>query len=230
MRCTITMPRRSAVTTRWTRSRSTRTLWIRGRRWWIRSTRICIWRARPRPDSRRGSYASRFGKGQPFGKREALRLRAAGLDAEFGADGGGDGVGVVAHAGLGLGLDHDAGESLGAGVADDDAAGVGKLGLGVADGGGDGGDGLERTLLADLDVDDDLGEGLEVGEELVEGLAGAVDDVEQKERGEDAVAGGTAAGEDDVAGLLAAKRGAGGKHLLEDVLVADGGAVHVDAG
>ena len=54
------------------------------------------------------------------------------LYAEFGADGGGDGLGVVAHERLGFGLDHDAGESFGAGVADDDAAGVGKLGSAAA--------------------------------------------------------------------------------------------------
>ena len=39
-----------------------------------------------------------------------------------------------------------------------------------------------------------------------------------------------AAGEDDVAGLLAAERGAGGEHLFEDIFVADGGAEHFDAG
>ena len=88
---------------------------------------------------------------------------------------------------------------------------------------------VEGLLLADVDVDDDLGEDLEVGDELGEGLAAAVDDVEEQERGEDAVAGGAAAGEDDVAGLLAAERCAGGEHLLEDVLVADGGAEHFDA-
>ena len=50
-----------------------------------------------------------------------------------------------------------------------------------------------------------------------------------EERGEEAVAGGAAAGEDDVAGLFAAEGCAGGEHLLEDVLVADGGAEHFDA-
>jgi hypothetical protein len=85
-------------------------------------------------------------------------------------------------------------------------------------------------LGADVHVDDDLGEGLEVGGELGEGLAAAVDDVEQQERGEQAVAGGGAAGEDDVAGLFAAEGCAGGEHLLEDVLVADGGAEHLDLG
>jgi hypothetical protein len=49
------------------------------------------------------------------------------------------------------------------------------------------------------------GKTFEVGGEFGEGLAGAVDDVEEEERGEEAVAGGAAAGEDDVAGLLAAE-------------------------
>ena len=91
--------------------------------------------------------------------------------AEFGADGGGDGGGVEVHEGFGFGLDHDAGEGFGAGVADDDAAGVGERGLGGGDGGGDGGDVVERGLLADVDVDDDLGEGLEVGGQLGQCLA-----------------------------------------------------------
>ena len=102
------------------------------------------------------------------------------LDAEFGADGVGDGVGVVAHEGFGFGFDHDAGEGFGAGVADDDAAGVGEGLLGGGDGGGDGGDLVEGALFADFDVDDDLGEGLEVGDQFGEGFAGAVDDVEER--------------------------------------------------
>ena len=61
-------------------------------------------------------------------------------------------------------------------------------------------------------------------------LPAAVDDVEDQQRGEEAVAGGGAGGEEDVAGLLAAERGAGVAHLFEDVLVADGGAEHADAG
>jgi hypothetical protein len=148
--------------------------------------------------------------------------------AEFGADGVGYGVGVVAHEGFGFGFDHDAGEGFGAGVADDYAAGVAEGGFCGGDGGADGGDLVEGALFADVDVDDDLGEGFEVGGELGEGLAAAVDDVEEEERGEDAVAGGGAAGEDDVAGLFAAEGCAGGEHLLEDVLVADGGAEHLD--
>ena len=99
----------------------------------------------------------------------------------------------------------------------------------ASDGGGDGGDLVEGAFFADFDVDDDLGEGLEVGDEFGEGFAGAVDDVEDEERGEEAVAGGAAAGEDDVAGLLAAEGCAGGEHLLEDVFVAYGGAEHFDA-
>ena len=148
--------------------------------------------------------------------------------AEFGADGVGDGVGVVVHEGFGFGFDHDAGEGFGAGVADDDAAGVGEGEFGGGDGGGYGGDLVERALFADVDVDDGLREGFEVGGEFGEGLAAAMHDVEEQERGEEAVAGGGAAGEDDVAGLFAAEGRAGGEHLLEDVLVADGGAEHFD--
>ncbi len=107
---------------------------------------------------------------------------------------------------------------------------VGEVGFGGGDGGDDGGEGVERELFADLYVDDDLGEVGEVGDELAEGLAAAVDEVEDKQRGEQAVAGGGAGGEEDVAGLLAAEGGAGVAHLFEDVLVADGGAEHADAG
>src|ERR1035441_3335887 len=56
------------------------------------------------------------------------------------------------------------------------------------DGGGDGGDLVERALLADMHVDDGLREGLEVGGELAEGAAGAVDDVQQEASGEKRVA------------------------------------------
>src|SRR6185437_11044746 len=84
------------------------------------------------------------------------------------------------------------------------------------------------SFSADGHVDDGLREGLEVGGEFGERDAAAVDDVEDEERGEEAVTGGGAAGEDDVAGLLAAEGGAGGLHLLEDVLVADWGAQHFD--
>ncbi len=55
-------------------------------------------------------------------------------------------------------------------------------------------------------------------------------DVEDKERGEQAVAGGGAAGEDDVAGLLPTEGGARALHLFKDVLVPDGSTEHGDAG
>ncbi len=69
---------------------------------------------------------------------------------------------------------------------------------------------VEWLFLADLDIDDDLGEDLEVGDEFRQRFAAAVDDVEKEERGEQSIAGGAAAGEDDVAGLLATESGAGG--------------------
>ena len=71
---------------------------------------------------------------------------------------------MVAHEGFGFGFDHYAAEGFGAGVADDYAAGVVEGLLGGEDGGGDGGDLIEGAFFADFDVDDDLGEGLEVGD------------------------------------------------------------------
>ena len=102
--------------------------------------------------------------------------------------------------------------------------------FGGADGGGYGGDGFEGLLLADFDVDDDLREDFEVGGEFVDGFAGAGDEVEDDEGGEQAVAGGGEMGQKDVAGLLAAEGGVVLLHLFEDVAVADGGAEHADAG
>ena len=61
-------------------------------------------------------------------------------------------------------------------------------------------------------------------------LPAAMKDVQQQQRGQQAVAGGAAAGEDDVAGLFSAQRRAGGQHLFEDILVADGRAQHFDPG
>ena len=52
-------------------------------------------------------------------------------------------------------------------------------------------------------------------------------DVEEKKRGQQTVAGGAPAGEDDVAGLFTAERGAGGEHLLEDIFVAYRRAKHL---
>lgn len=137
---------------------------------------------------------------------------------------------MVLHDFLAFGFDHDAGEGFGSGVADDDAAGVDEVGFGFGDGGDDGGERVERELFADLDVEDDLRVVGEVGDELVKGFAAAVDDVEDEEGGEEAVSGGGLGGEEDVAGLLAAEGGAGAAHLFEDILVADGGSEHADAG
>ena len=92
-----------------------------------------------------------------------------------------------------------------------------------------GGDGVERFFLADFYVDDDLGEDFEVGGQLFDGFAGAGDEVEDDEGGEEAVAGGGEMGQEDVAGLLAAEGGVLLQHFFKDVAVADGGAEHADA-
>ena len=61
-------------------------------------------------------------------------------------------------------------------------------------------------LLAHLHVDDHLREDLQVRGQLVEGFAGAGDQVEHHEGGQQAVAGGGQMRKEDVAGLLAAQR------------------------
>ena len=85
-------------------------------------------------------------------------------------------------------------------------------------------------FFADFYVDDDLGEDLEVGGQLFNGFAGAGDEVEDDEGGEEAVAGGGEMRQEDVTGLLAAEGGVLLEHFFEDVAVADGGAEHADAG
>src|SRR5579883_3074766 len=156
-------------------------------------------------------------------------IRPVRLRAHFAADDGGDGFAGALDLGEVGAFDHDAGEGLGAGEADEDAAGAGEFVLDAADLCGDGGDFGERLLFADAHVDEALGVDLEIGGELVEALAGAEGGFEDAEGGKDAVARGGEVGEDDVAGLLAAERCAEAEHFLEDVLIADGGADHADA-
>ncbi len=131
-------------------------------------------------------------------------------DAEVVLDGVGDGSGEGVHEGFGFGFDHDAGESFGAGVADDDASVAVELAFGVGDGLLNGGHGREGKFFADTNVADDLREDFESVKKFVEGAAGTGHDFHDAEGGEEAVAGGGAAGEDDVAGLLAAEGRAGG--------------------
>ena len=93
----------------------------------------------------------------------------------------------------------------------------------------DGGDGFERLLLAHLHVDDDLRKDLEIGGELVDGFAGAGDQIEHDKGGEQAVAGGGQMREEDVAGLLAAEGRVVLLHLFQHVAVAHRRAQHADA-
>ena len=148
---------------------------------------------------------------------------------QFGADGGGDAVGVAVHGLLGFGLDHDAGESFGAGVADDDPAALGQLRFGGKNCIFDGCNFVERLLFAHANVDDDLGKDFEVGDEFVQRAAGAADDVEDDEGGEEAIAGGGEMREEDVARLFTAERSLLQLHALENIFVADGSTQHADA-
>ena len=92
-----------------------------------------------------------------------------------------------------------------------------------------GGNRIERLLLAHLHIDDDLRENLEIGGELVDGFAGAGDEIEHDERREQAVAGGGQVREENVAGLLAAEGCIVLLHLFEHVAVAHGRAQHANA-
>ena len=80
-------------------------------------------------------------------------------------------------------------------------------------------------------VDQHLGQaGHRLRGQLGQRAAGPLDDVDQDEAGEDAVAGRGQVGEDHVAALLAAQREAAGLERLEHVAVADGRLDDVDAG
>ncbi len=138
-------------------------------------------------------------------------------------------AGDAAHGGLVFGFDHDASQFLCSGVANYDSAAVAEFGFGRLERLREAGDGVERGLVLDADVDDGLRVGLEVLDQGAEGAARVIHHVEDDEGGEQAVAGGGAVGEDDVAGLFAAEDGARLLHFFEDVFVADGGAEHADA-
>jgi len=104
--------------------------------------------------------------------------------------GGGDGVDVFMHEGIAFGFDHDAGEFLGAGVADDDAAVAVEFLFGGGDGGGDRGEFAHGDFLAHFDVTDLLGEDLEVRGEVMQGFAGVGNDLKDAQGSEQAVSGG----------------------------------------
>ena len=65
-------------------------------------------------------------------------------------------LGEALDVGVVFGFDHDAGELLGAGIAEDDAAIFAESGLGFGQGAGNFGESFERGLGFHFDVDDDL--------------------------------------------------------------------------
>ena len=138
---------------------------------------------------------------------------------------------MVVHGLFGFGFDHDAGQGFGAGVADDDAAGVlrvpasaarmraatvGMLSSGI----------FSRTLTLTMTW------GKTLRSAVSSSMALPVRAIRSRttQRGEQAVAGGGEVGKQDVAGLLAAESRVVFQHLLEDVAVADGSAEHANAG
>ena len=111
------------------------------------------------PGSHPSATRSTQGRAAHSCRRISRREILTASHAQFVADGVGDGVGVVVHLRLGFGLDHDAGQRLGSGVADDDAAesasaaSAAEMAVATAES-------VQRALLAHMHVDDDLREGL----------------------------------------------------------------------
>ena len=126
-------------------------------------------------------------------------------------------------------FDHDADDRLGAGLADKDAAGVaqrighslnGGLHIGVV---------LCGLLVGDVDVLQHLRVDLQRSSQLAHGLLLCKHDLHHLQARQDTVAGAGVLREDDVAALLAADAAAVLRHVLVDVLVADGGFGVVNA-
>ena len=132
-------------------------------------------------------------------------------------------MGEALDVGIVLGFDHDAGELLGAGIAEDDAAVFAERSVGFREGADNFGNRVKRRLGFDLHVDDGLGVILEAGDE---GIKAALESDERSDfnGGEEAVAGGRIIEKDYVAGLFAAEDVAALEHFFQNVAVADIGA------
>src|SRR5439155_12853150 len=118
-------------------------------------------------------------------------------------------------------FDHHAREWLGAGIANQHAAAAVHLLLERGDLLVEAGDRVERRLRPHGDVDENLWELAHAARERRERLARLTRDAEQRQRGEDAVAGGRVIGKQQVPGLLTAEVRAPALHLLVNVPVAD---------
>ncbi len=127
-------------------------------------------------------------------------------------------------------FDQDADLVLGAGVANELAAGVAEGRVGFLHELLEAGEFDERRLGGDLEVDQLLRELAHAGGEFGEGGFLFLHDAQHLERAEDAVAGGGVIGEDEVAGTLATEGAALFAEGLDDVAVADRGGEDLDAG
>ena len=146
---------------------------------------------------------------------------AGGLHAQFVSDRGCDTVRMAAHRLFAFRFDHDARQRLCSRITDHDAARVFEIVFGGENCGGDGWDRIERLLLAHSHVDDDLRKDFQVGGQLGYGFAGARNEIENNESGEQAVTRSSEMGKENVARLFAAERRVFFLHHLEDVSVAD---------
>ena len=126
-------------------------------------------------------------------------------------------------------LDEDADLVLGAGVADELAAGVAEGGVGFLHEFLKAGEVGERRLGVDLEVEQFLRELVHDGGELGEGGLALDHHAQDLERAEDAVAGGDVVAENEVAGIFTAEGVIVLAHALDDAAVADGGGLDLDA-
>lgn len=150
------------------------------------------------------------------------------LSADGGAQGVGERLAEAPDVGVVFGFDHHAGELLGAGIAEYDAAIFAESGLGLGKGGGNLRECFKRRLGLYWYIDDDLRVVLEAFNEHFDFS------IEGDERGdfygrEEAVAGGAVLEKNDVAGLFAADDIAAAKHFFENVAVSNGCPGECDA-
>jgi hypothetical protein len=127
-------------------------------------------------------------------------------------------------------LDHDPDHGLGAAVADQHPAVTVEGLLHPSHDLAHRGNLVDRWLLRDADIDQDLREALDAGDQLRQPASPAPHDREHLEPGQQAVAGGVVVEKDDVTALLAPQVVSLGAHLLDDVAVSDRGPdqLHVD--
>ena len=175
----------------------------------------------------RGQDGGEAGRGGESGHKNQGWVSGADLGAEPVDDAtapGFDEEGIAA-------FDEEADLGFGAGVAEEEAAAGGAdFGFGFLEEVGDAVEFLEGTFFADFEIGDDLREAGPGLGEFGEGFTGLLEDAEDLEGGDEAIAGGAVIAEDHVAALFAAQIVAVAEHFIDDMFITDGGADEGTAG